>query len=174
MADFDVQRPARFTDQVTFTDTVQLPDATIKKEHVEASAGIEATKLQQQYRLGYAQAEGSDVVSETKPIDICLAGNVAIVAVEVCPITAPTGGDKQYTVDVEKSTGGGAFATVLSSVVTVSSSSTDRTVQAGTVSVTTAAQGDLFRVVVTASGSTGSQGQGLIVTLTIREDAEKS
>lgn len=149
--------------------TVNLPNSSVRKEHVLVAAGIEATKLQHQHALKYAQADGADVVSETEAIHHFRAAG-EIVAVEVVPIVAPTGGDKEFTVDVEKGSAGSAFASILTGAVTVDSTSADRTGQAGTISTTTAADGDTLRVVVTASGSTGSQGQGVLVVVTVRED----
>ena len=150
--------------------TVNLPNSTVQNQHVIASAGIEATKLEHQHALKYAQADGADVVSESVAIHHFRA-TAEIVSVEVVPITAPTGGDKEFTVDVQKGSAGSAFASILTGVVTVDSTSADRTGQAGTISGTTAADGDTLRVVVTASGSTGSQGQGVLVVVTVREGA---
>ena len=90
------------------------------------------------------------------------------------PNTAPAGGgDKKWTVDVKKSTGAGAFATVLSAVVTIDTTSVDRRLQVGALSTAAIAyvDGDLFQVVVTATGATGSQGQGGCVTLWLDEQA---
>ena len=59
---------------------------------------------------------------------------------------------------------GGAFATVLSAVLTFSSTDSDRGTESGVVSSAAYNSGDTFRVVVTASGSTGSQGDGMACT----------
>ena len=159
-----------FAGTCDFTGTVALPDGTVTSasfSSVTADA-LDADKQEHRIAIPYSQASGSDVTSETKLL--YLARNAgSIKAVEVVPSTAPTGGDKQFTVDVQKSTGAAAFATVLSSAVTVSSSSTDRTSQNGSVSSAAYVANDIFQVVITASGSTGSQGQGFTVVLTVDE-----
>lgn len=145
-----------------------IPAGTVTDAAVSASAGIAATKLEHQHALTYSQAGGADVVSATVPIHI-FRGAADIVAVEVVPIVAPTGGDKEFTVDVQLGNAGSAFASILSAAVEVDASSVARTIQSGSLSTTTAADGDTLQVVVTASGSTGSQGQGMIVTVWVRE-----
>ena len=40
----------------------------------------------------------------------------------------------------------------------------------GTVAVTALVAGDILRLVLTVAGAAGAQAQGLIVTLTVRED----
>ena len=76
------------------------------------------------------------------------------------------------TVDIKLGSQGVAFATILSGVVTIDNTKANRQVVDGTISTLTAVAGDTLEVVVAASGSTGSQGQGLSVTVTVREDAE--
>lgn len=148
---------------------MNVPSNAISNSQIIAAAGIEATKIVHQHALSYSQAGGSDVVSATVPVHI-FRGAAEIIAVEVVPIVAPTGGDKQFTVDVQLGNAGSAFASILSAVVDVDDAgSTDRTVMAGTITTDDAADGDTLQVVVTASGSTGSQGQGVIVTVWIRE-----
>jgi hypothetical protein len=135
---------------------------------VAAAAGIAASKLVHHFPVSLSQAAGSVVASETRVVHIAkAAGTIAYVA--VVTDTAPTGGDKAFTVDVKKSTGGGAFASVLSAVVTVNSSSTSKTPQAGTVSVAAYAAGDVLEIVIAASGSTGTQGYGPCVTVYLQE-----
>lgn len=143
--------------------TVNLPDNTVDDD------AVNDTTISSQFVVRYSQADGSDVASATEAVHCVYGDTVTVVGVEVQPQTAPTGGDKQFTVDVQKSAAAAAYATILSAVVTVDNTSVDRTVQAGTLSTTTASDGDSFRVVITASGSTGSQGQGVVVTLILKE-----
>ena len=88
----------------------------------------------------------------------------------MAPNVAPTGGDLKWTVDVLKATPPGAFATILSSTEDVDNTSADRTVQDGIgLATTTYVDGDVFKISVTVSGSTGSQGQGGCVELWLDE-----
>lgn len=149
--------------------TMSFPDASIDDDAVSSSAAIQATKLVHQFPVRYSQASGTDVTTKTELVHRVYGATATLVAVKVIPDTAPTGGDKAFTVDVKKSTGAAAFATVLSSVVTVNNSSVNRTVQSATISSASAVAGDVYEVVITTSGSTGSQGQGVLVVLEFRQ-----
>lgn len=149
------------------------PDGSITSNSFSAVAGeaLATSKQVHRFAVNYSQASGSDVVSETRIVHI-VQGAGSIKAVEVVPDTAPTGGDKQFTVDVLIGNASTAYATTLTSAVTVNTSSVTRTIQAGTISGGgTVADGDSVQVVVTASGSTGSQGQGVNVLISIDEAA---
>lgn len=133
------------------------------------NAGLSALQAVHQFPVHYSQAGGANVASESRPVHICKEA-ATVAAIEVATVTAPTGGDKQFTVDVQKGNQASTFATILSSVVTIDSSKSDRQVVVATLASSALADGDTLRVVVTASGSTGSQAQGLIVTITLREN----
>ena len=145
------------------------PSGSITNASVAASAGIEASKVIHRLALRYAQASGADVAAQTMLLHT-FRNTATIEAVEVIPSTAPTGGDKAFTVDVQLGDASTAFATILSGVVTVNSSSANRTIQTGSLSTSSAADGDTLQVVVAASGSTGSQGQGLLVVVWVSEE----
>ncbi len=91
--------------------------------------------------------------------------------VTVRPDTAPTGGDLQYTVDILKAaSGSGSFASVLSSVVTMSSADSDNTAEDGSLTTTAMTAGDCLEIIITASGSTGTQGAGATVIVVLTEE----
>jgi hypothetical protein len=118
----------------------------------------------------HVQAAGADVATKTEPCHAAHADGT-LEAVDIFVTTAPTGGDKAFTVDFQKSTGGGAFATMFSAVVTINSSKTAKTVYPATLAAgVTYVAGDVFQWVITASGSTGSQGQGLCCVAKLREN----
>lgn len=151
--------------------SMQIPAGTVQADDIAEDAGVEASKLQHQHQPDSRQANGADVASRTETVWVAQGGGT-IEGVIVRPGVAPTGGDKQYTVDVKKApAGSNTFTTVLSGVVTVDSSILNGTVQDGVLSVTSYNAGDALQTVVTASGSTGSQGQGVYVGLKLREDA---
>lgn len=133
------------------------------------NASLSALMAVHQFPVAYWQASGADVASASVPVHICKEAG-SLVAVEVMAVTAPTGGNKQFTVDVQRGNQAGAFSSLLSAVVTIDSSKADRQVVAGSISTSALADGDTLRVVVAASGSTGSQGQGLCVVLAVREN----
>lgn len=170
MATDDIRGDRVYTGTVTYTGTINLPAGTIDNADVNAGAAIAATKLQHRHAIGYGQVDGTDVVTATIALHVA-RGDGQIISVEIRPQTAPTGGDKQYTADIQKGADAGSYSTILSAAIVLNSSSANNTLQAGTLSTTTFSDGDAFEAIITASGSTGSQGQGFVITLNIDENA---
>jgi hypothetical protein len=174
---------ARFDDLVialqgiTVVCSVSLPTGCIVDAHIAASAGVAASKLEHQHVLTYKQDDGTDIAAAIVPIYTVRGATAEIIEFEVACLDAPSGGDKKFTVDLQKCDDGTPTpATVLSAVLDSSTygsaPSTDCEVGTGVISSADLVVGDILVVVVAISGSTGTQGQGLIVTATIREDAE--
>ena len=141
----------------------QITDAAIK-----AAANIDATKLIHQHAIRYAVAGGTTVAAVSVPVHTFRSA-ADIVAVEVVPITAPTGGDLAYSVDVQLGNQSTAFATILTAEIDIDSTVSDREVVSGTLSTVAGADGDTLQVVIATSGSTGTQGSGCLVTIWVRE-----
>lgn len=151
-------------------ETMSIPSSSIRNAQVSIDAAIQAEKLEHVKTIRYVQDSGADVVSKTSLLYVCRSVNGATVRdFAVTVSTAPTGGDKKFTVDLQKSTGGGAFASILSAVADISSSDSNRSTEVPTLSSTALVQGDILQVVVTASGSTGSQAQGAMALLSVDE-----
>lgn len=83
--------------------------------------------------------------------------------------TIATGSDRTVTVDLQKSTGGGAFASVLSATLNFANTSTLYTVATASIGTTGVQAGDILEVLVTVAGSAGNQAKGLIVDLDLAE-----
>lgn len=153
---------------------LSIPNETIENAAIKSDAAIAATKLQQQYLLSYQQAPGTNVVAATHLLHIA-KGAGELIGLAVRPITAPTGGDLAYTVDIQKAAdASGTWTSLLDAPleVSVAESSANNTIYAGDLVATpTYSAEDTLRIVIALSGSTGSQGQGLIVTATVREAA---
>lgn len=160
-----------FAGDIQFLGTVDLADDSIENRHLKAGADVAASKVVHRQALQYGQADGSNVVSETKLLHIARATG-AIKDIEARVTTAPAGGDLQFTVDVQKaSDGSGSWTSLLDSVLTFADGDSDDTLKPGTlIASPSIADGDAIRVVITASGSTGSQGQGLGVTINLDEN----
>lgn len=171
MAD-EIRGDRIYTGDVVFGGTVAFPENTIEDEDVALGANISAQKLEHRHAIHYAQNNGADVVSATQVIHVSRAVG-QVISVEVRPTTAPTGGDKQFTVEIEKAAdGSNTWTSVLSDPVTVDSGEASHTLITAVLDGTPAlADGDALRVVITASGSTGSQGQGVNVTVNLDERA---
>lgn len=155
----------------TLVGSFTFSSGNVAQNKFDSSSRRLAEYVEHEHKLQYSTAtDATTVAAVTKTLGaIHYTGEV--VEVSVWPVTAPTGGDLAYTVDIKKSTGAGAFATILTGVVTVNSSSTSRTVQFATLSGTPAlVRGDALQVVIATSGSTGTQGAGVDVTIRIREN----
>ena len=152
----------------TFTGTIELPANSVEDQQVKVGTQVASNKLIHLHKAIHTQSQAGDVVTAREIVHVCkFAGTVEYVQVAIDD--APTGGDKAYVVDVRKSTGGGAWATILSASVSIGSSATSRTISNPTVSSASLVAGDMLAVVVTASGSTGTQGRGLNVTVAVSE-----
>lgn len=148
--------------------SINYPAESIGDADIEQDAAIQATKVIHQHAIHYDQAAGADIVAQTRIVHT-FRDDAEIIAVDVVLSTAPTGGNKQLTVDAKLGNQSTAFASILTGVITVDSSKANREVVAGVVNTTAAVAGDTLEIVVAVSGSTGSQGQGLSVTVWIRE-----
>ncbi len=174
MGTTDVRGDQIFHDSVTFVGAVYLPQQAVTGGMISADAAnrIPASKVIHRPDVNYSQENGGDVVSETRMVRVC-RGSGTINQVALRPGTVPAGGNKQYTVDVQKAVdASGTWTSVLSSPITVDSTAVANTRKLGTLSGSpVVADGDTLRVVVTASGSTGTQGQGVVVTVGMDEQS---
>ena len=154
-------------------EEMQIPPGTIQASDIAATAGIEATKLQHQHSVNWSQ--NGTVTAATEGIYVCRGATGIVMAVQVSCLTAPTGGDLAFTVDVKRGNDDPtAMATVLTAPISYSAAQADLAIVAGTIDTTNddMTDGDVLEVVVAVSGSEGTQGIDPIVTVTIREDAE--
>jgi hypothetical protein len=80
-------------------------------------------------------------------------------------------GAATVTVDLQRSTAGGAFASVLSAVVTLDTANTARVAELAGIATAGGVAGDLYQLVITATAGGGTLPTGLFVFLTLKEDA---
>ncbi len=144
---------------------------TITNTHVSASAAIAATKVQQQRNVTVElYGPTTAVAALTKWVASVRGVTGTLIAVKSAIAVVATGADRTITVDLQKSTGAGAFATVLSGTMGFTNVSAVRTFVAGTFSVATLLAGDILEVIVTVAGGAGAQATGLTVQLIYTED----
>lgn len=148
--------------------TLNVPAGSITAAGIAAGANIETTKTVHRHAVNYSQASGASVASATVPIYIARGTTVTLQAIEVAILVAAAGA-ATVTIDLQKSTGGGAFATVLTGTIDIDSSTTVRTAVVGTLNTTGGTDGDIWQLVITATAGGGTLPQGLIVTLTLDE-----
>jgi hypothetical protein len=122
---------------------------------------------QQKFKFVYGQKSGTAVTADNKPLLVVDGATGAVVNFQACMTgVLPTSSDT-VTVDLQKSTGGGAFASILTAAIQFTSSvGTLRTMLAASIATASLVQGDILEVVVTVSGSSG---QGLCVELATSE-----
>jgi hypothetical protein len=157
--------------------TIQITTPCITDAMIAVAAKISASKLQHQHALHHSQANGVDVASETKLAHIVLGATGVVTAVQVSCAAKPTGTsagtDKKFTVDVQVGSNGVGFTSIMTGVITIDQTIANLQVVSGALIPTPAlVAGQTMRVVITASGSTGTQGQGMTVTITTNEDAQ--
>lgn len=146
------------------------PASSITNAAIIQNAGIEATKVvHQQAPSVELFAPGVTITAVTRLLRISRAIGT-LVSVEAIITTAATDASRTVTVDLQKSTGAGAFATVLSATIGFTNTSPIRTPVAGTFSATGLVDNDILQIVVTVAGGAGAQAQGLLVTLNVRDE----
>lgn len=148
-------------------NAITIPTGSITDASIAGGAGIAASKLEHQFPVRYQTVAGAAVATATHPVHVVQGATGTVVGLRVASVTAPTSSDT-VVVDLQKSTGGGAFASVLTGTVTLDSSSVNRTAYSGTIASPSLVAGDILQVVVTVSGTTC---QGLVVVATLAEDA---
>jgi hypothetical protein len=144
-----------------------LGDAAIK-----TNAAIQATKLVQQRSFDYQQSPGGAVVAYTGNVHYVRGATGKVLDMNaVITDTIATGADRTVIVDLQKSTGAAAFATVCTTTITLNNVSTLRTAIAAVLnaSLVSLVAGDILRIVATVAGAAGNQAIGLQVTITIQE-----
>jgi hypothetical protein len=149
----------------------EAPADSVGNSAIESAAGIEATKVVHQFPVLYEQVTGTAIVAATATVHIARASGT-IVSLEGVITGSVTAGDYTATVDLKKSTGGGAFASVLSSTLVFDSGNTVRVLEAASINTTSYIDGDLLQITVAVAGTTGSQSQGLTLVLTLRENPQ--
>jgi hypothetical protein len=134
----------------------------------------QATSVVHEQILRYGQPSGTSVVTESRVIGASFAAATLVEVAVVCE-TKPdgAGGDpRKFTVDVQKANQTSTYASILpgGTPITIDGTIANRQVVYSTPTTTAAARGDQIKIVVTVSGTTGVQGQGLSVSVKAREN----
>jgi hypothetical protein len=149
------------------------PAGFLMNAHVATGAAISAAKLEHQYSISrQIFAPGTAVVAATELLHIVRGNAASIIDIEAAVSTIATGPDRIVQVDLQRSTAGAAFQSVLSVPVEFTNGSFARIAIAGTISSPTLADGDVLQIAISVSGSAGNQAAGLLVNVCIREDAD--
>lgn len=149
---------------------VEFEGGGLRNRDIASGASVEASKVIQHYAVSrlLTTVSGTTVTALNVPLHIVSVNASEIIAFEAAIMGAITG-DYTVTVDLQKSTGGGAFATVLSSTIEFDTAVSVRTALPAVVSDEVLTEGDILSAVVTVSGSSGAQATGLLVSLTLQD-----
>ncbi len=144
---FRIEENGQFRGTVTFLDA-KLQDGAVQDRHVQAAAGIAASKLQHQHRRTYAQASGALPVAEARVVHTVVGASGKLLGFRCGCVTAPSGSD---TVTFDLLVNG---SSVLAGQVTVNSGHSNRQLVAGTINDDDLSADDVIEVqVVSVSGS---------------------
>jgi len=153
------------------TGPVVMPAAVFGDTQMNPGDPLDTDKTVHRHVIHYSQADGTDVAAAIVPIHTAAVAGV-VSAVQVVCLDCPQGGDKHFTADLKLCNAGTpAPASILTAPVDCAAATPDATVIEGVVDEEAVAAGDTLVVVIAVAGSTGNQGQGLVVTVTVDEDA---
>lgn len=159
---------------VSFAGTVSLPSSSVSNTNIVAGSSgnrITADKVvHQQVKSGELYGPTTTIAALTKDGVHRAYGSGTLVEFAAWIQVAADDASRTVTVDLQKSTSGGAYATVLSSTIGFTNASTVRVALTGTISSTSYVAGDTFRVVVSVAGGSGNQATGLSYALTLTEN----
>jgi hypothetical protein len=161
---------ARFDEDVYVNGTLasktfKAPNGAITDAMVSPLAGIQASKLEHQNRVGYAQPN-SAATSETKGLYVCYGAAGTIIDFRAGSIAACVGA-ATVTIDLKKN-----GVSVLSAPITLDNANAARVAEAATITTAGLAVGDWLEIVIVATVGGGTLATGLFVVATIQEDAQ--
>ena len=159
---FRTEESGIFTALVRFLSIV-LPDGCVANAQVASGAAIDADKLRHRFRGLFSQT--GTAVAATQAMHVAAGTSGTIKAVKFGSIVANIGA-ATVTIDVKKN-----GTTILSASIVLDNANTARVVEAGTLSVTTVAAGDLIEAAVTVAAGGGTLATGLYGYVEIDEDA---
>lgn len=155
----------------SFTGRTVLPDGVIASAAKIVAGTISADRMRDVRRSHSTELFGpsTTITALTKLLHIVRGATGTLVGAEAVISVVASDASRTVTVDIQKSTGGAAFATVCTTTIDITSSTTVRVPVAAVFSSTALTDGDILQAVVTVAGGVGTQAQGLLLTLTFDE-----
>lgn len=161
----------------TFKGTVAIqgqfypPALSINGSHISQDANnrIPAETVEHQFPIAKELFGPATTIANQTSWLFAANAEGELVGIDALIATAATGADRTVTIDVQKSTGGGAFATVLSTTIDIDDGTTVRTPLAATIASPTYVAGDIFQAIATVAGSAPDQALGLLLMVYARE-----
>lgn len=151
--------------------TQTYPAGSVTNASIVASAGIAASKVIHQFQVGgQLVAPGTVVDDMNQLLHVVYGATATIVRAEAFITTVASSSGSTINVDLHKSTGGGAFATICSGTVTFTSTYSVRVPYALTLSNASLVDGDILQAVITTPNSSAALPQGLFLSVLLYED----
>lgn len=163
---------AEFRNGLTILGQLNLPTSSLGNDNWSASSTqrLASSKAVHQQHMSVELAEQGTAVAAIEKLLFIANGDGTLDAFSAAVVTVADDASRTIDVDLQKSTGGGAFATVLSASADFTNGSTALTAVDGTISSAAYVAGDIFKIVVTVAGGSGNQAEGLVATLTKSEN----
>jgi hypothetical protein len=161
----------QFAAGVNFSEPPVLPDSSITRA-TQIAAGINLGHEKIQHRTVYQKdfVSGTDVAAGS-----WLIGRVyrdsTVLEITATPLVVPTL-DKTVSVDIQRSTAGSTFSSIVTAAVSISSTETARVpIDVAFPSTSSAlVEGDLLQLVLAVAGSSGDNVKGLLVDVVTSQD----
>ena len=147
-------------------DYLTCPDQSVGNAAIQAAAGLEATKLQHQHQIGYAQESGTAAAAETRVVHVVRGTAGTAVQFEAGCVT-PNIGAATITVDLLKD-----GVSILDAPIGLSVAQAAYETVEAIIDNDALADDDVLEVAVTAAAGGGTLGEGVFAALALREDAD--
>ena len=146
--------------------SIDFSGGGLRNSDIAAGAALAANKIVHQKTIATELFDPTTTIAALAGELLFIAGAAGTLqSFEGIVVTNPTGADRTVTVDLHRSTGAGAFATVLSTNIEIVDGTADLTPVVAVFSNSVVADGDIYKVIVTVGGGAGNQALGLLVTL---------
>lgn len=147
------------------------PPGFVSNDGVASGAAIDAAKLIHVTNFKHQQDQTAAVVAKSEYAYIVHGSSCTVAGVTAMVDTVATGADRTVSVDLQRSTAGGAFSSILTTPLVLNNSNVARMPVSAALSVTSLTQNDVLKWVVTVAGAAGSQASGFIAEATLFEAA---
>jgi hypothetical protein len=143
------------------------PAGSVTDNSVAANAAIDDSKLKNRSDLVLSQT--GTVVAATHYLKVMRAAGTVLLIEAAITETVATGADRTIAIDLAVSTGGGAFASILTGTIGFTNVSVLRDLTTGSIATPTLVDGDILRLSVAVAGAAGNQALGLVVNVQVSE-----
>jgi hypothetical protein len=140
-------------------------DLAVTNAHISATAAIEASKLQHQFKKVVSQDENTNAFDEGYVIHVVHGTTGTVTAFQAGSVARATGTDT-CTVDLHKD-----GASILTGLITLDSANAHYTPEAGTINSGAVVAGDVLEVIFDATAGDGTLPTGVYASMVIVEDA---